>query len=210
LEAYLQEWSQKPPYKTEANFVPGEGSLAARVVFIGEAPGRQEDLQKRPFVGAAGKLLDEMLAAINLKREDVYITNVVKYRPPHNRDPLPEEIYANAPLLQKELAVIRPELIVILGRHALNNFFPSLKISQSHGQAKRLGEQVFYILYHPAAALYQGSLREVLASEFRRIPKILEKINELSKNEKNHNEKNGQPRLSAAEEHEVAQQGELF
>jgi len=212
LETYLDNWRDKPPYPTEANFVPGEGSLEAKIVFIGEAPGRNEDLQKRPFVGAAGKLLNEMLESIGLQRENVYITNIVKYRPPNNRDPLPEEIEANAPLLKRELEIIQPKLIVILGRHAMNNFFPNLKISQSHGQAKRLGEQVYYILYHPAAALYQGSLKEILMKEFKRIPQILEKINELSKNEENNKPSNSSldENNQAGGENDQIRQGELF
>ena len=159
--------------------VPGEGSADATILFIGEAPGKEEDKQGRPFVGAAGKFLAEMLAAIGLAREDVYITNVVKYRPPDNRDPLPEEVEACWPWLEEQVKIIDPTMIVLLGRHAMERFLPNQKISKIHGTALRrtipgLGTRIFYALYHPAAALYQGSLRDVLMKDFKRIPKVLE------------------------------------
>ncbi|OGI14879.1 MAG: hypothetical protein A3E38_02975 [Candidatus Moranbacteria bacterium RIFCSPHIGHO2_12_FULL_54_9] len=161
--------------------VPGEGSADADIVFIGEAPGKNEDLQGKPFVGAAGKFLAEMLAAIDLKREDIYITNVVKYRPPENRDPSPEEIDACMPWLHTQIRIIRPKIIVTLGRHALGHFIPGKKISEAHGQAFRrtfddIGEQIFFALYHPAAALYNGGMRATLINDFKKIPALLEKI----------------------------------
>lgn len=161
--------------------VPGEGSAKAEIMFIGEGPGAKEDELGRPFVGAAGKFLDEMLGTINLKREDIYIANVVKCRPPQNRDPLPEEAAACWPWLLEQIKIIQPKLIVTLGRHSMERFLPEMKISQVHGQAKRreieeIGKQVFYTLYHPAAALYNGSMREVLLKDFKRIPKVIEKI----------------------------------
>lgn len=167
--------------ETAKQAVPGDGSASAEIVFIGEGPGKSEDEQGRPFVGAAGKFLAEMLSSIGLKREDVYITNVVKYRPPNNRDPLPEEVEACWPWLRAQLEIIRPKLIVLLGRHAMERFLPEMKISQVHGQAFRrdvpgLGVYVFYTLYHPAAALYNGSMREVLMKDFQRIPKVVEKV----------------------------------
>ncbi|MFA6789995.1 MAG: uracil-DNA glycosylase, partial [Parcubacteria group bacterium] len=141
--------------------VPGEGSADARIVFIGEGPGAKEDQLGRPFVGAAGKFLDEMLEIINLKREDVYIANTVKCRPPQNRDPLDEEKEACWPWLEKQIDLIKPDLIVTLGKHSLEKFLPGQKISEVHGKALRrdfpgLGKQVFFALYHPAAALYNG------------------------------------------------------
>lgn len=165
--------------------VPGAGSADAEILFIGEAPGQKEDETGEPFVGAAGKFLNEMLASIKLKREDVYIANVVKCRPPQNRDPLPEEVATCWPWLLAQINIIRPKLIVTLGRHSMERFLPNFKISQIHGKAMRreipeLGRQVFYTLYHPAAALYNGSMREVLAKDFKRILKVLEEI----KNEK--------------------------
>jgi DNA polymerase len=165
------------------NVVPGEGSATAEIMFIGEGPGAKEDELGRPFVGAAGKFLDEMLGIINLKREDVYIANVVKCRPPQNRDPLPDEAASCWPWLLEQIRIIQPKLIVTLGRHSMERFLPNQKISQIHGKAMRrnipeLGPRVFYALYHPAAALYNGSMREVLIKDFKRIPKVIEKIKE--------------------------------
>lgn len=165
--------------------VPGEGNAEAEIMFIGEAPGKKEDETGHPFVGAAGKFLNEMLASINLKREDVYIANVVKCRPPQNRDPLPEEVAACWPWLLKQIKIIQPKLIVTLGRHSMERFLEGQKISQIHGTLviktiDGIGKQNFYTLYHPAAALYNGSMREVLIKDFRKIPKIIEKIKKES------------------------------
>lgn len=163
--------------------VPGAGNPNAQILFIGEAPGKNEDLEGLPFVGAAGKFLNEMLASIQLKREDIFITNVVKYRPPNNRDPLPDEKEACREWLAEQIKIIDPRLIVTLGRHALENFIPGKMISEIHGQAFRrtfddLGERVFFVLYHPAAALYNGGMRETLKNDFKKIPKVLKKIKE--------------------------------
>ena len=155
----------------------GDGQPDAEIVFIGEAPGKNEDEQGKPFVGAAGKFLNEMLAAINLQREDIYITNIVKYRPPNNRDPLPEEKAAFLPYLQKQIEIIKPKLIVTLGRHSMDVLLPGLKISQVHGQPKRYKGQVYLPLFHPAAALYNGAMRQTLIDDFMTIPLILQKIN---------------------------------
>ncbi len=167
--------------KTATQPVPGDGNADAEIVFIGEAPGKKENELGKPFVGAAGKFLAEMLEAINLKREDIYITNIVKYRPPNNRDPLPEEKASCREWLLEELKIISPKLIVFLGRHAMNNFFPTEKISQAHGKLlvkvwKGMPTKYFYALYHPAAALYDGSMRETLMNDFKKIPKILKEI----------------------------------
>ncbi len=159
--------------------VPGEGNIESPVVFIGEGPGRKEDELGQPFVGAAGKLLAEGLAQIGLTREDVYITNVVKCRPPDNRDPLPEEVEEHKPFLERELKLIQPKLIVLLGRHALHWFLPGLQISQVRGTAKRQGDRVFFPVYHPAAALYDPKLRTVFISDIQKIPLILDKIEKL-------------------------------
>lgn len=158
--------------------VPGEGSADAEIMFIGEGPGQREDELGRPFVGAAGKFLDEMLETINTKRENVYIANIIKCRPPGNRDPLPEEVEACWPWLVEQIKIIDPKLIVLLGKHAMERFLPNQKISQIHGKALRreitgLGKRVFYALYHPAAALYNGGMRSVLIEDFKKIPQVL-------------------------------------
>lgn len=173
--------------KTALNVVPGIGSADARLLFIGEAPGKKEDETGEPFVGAAGKFLNEMLASIGLNREDIYITNVVKYRPPNNRDPLPEEVAACWPWLRAQVELIAPKIIVLLGRHALERFVPGKRISVEHGKAFRrtvpdLGTYVFFALYHPAAALYNGSMRETLMKDFAKIPKILEMLGKEKRN----------------------------
>lgn len=222
--------------KIATNLVMGEGNENAEIVFIGEAPGKKEDEQGRPFVGAAGKFLDEMLSEVELDRKDVFITNIVKYRPPNNRDPLPAEKKAFWPFLIRQLDVISPKIVVTLGRHSMENFLPGMRISQIHGQPKRIrvlwpskasteahssavqgsseqrsetykdvraassaaadaamcreqsaggelgsaagdcGELVVVPLYHPAAALYNGGMRETLLDDFARVPKILTKI----------------------------------
>lgn len=154
-----------------------DGSLDAEIVFIGEAPGKQEDEQGKPFVGAAGKFLNELLGKIGLKREDVYITNIVKYRPPGNRDPEPEEREAFMPYLMRQLDIIQPKLTVFLGRHAMSVFLPELRISQVHGQPKRKNGRVYLPLFHPAAALYNGSMKQTLIEDFSKIPTILKQIN---------------------------------
>lgn len=155
----------------------GDGSADAEVVFIGEAPGKSEDEQGKPFVGAAGRFLNEMLETIGYARQDVYITNIVKYRPPQNRDPYPDEKAAFLPYLRKQLGVIKPKLVVTLGRHSMEALLPpELRISQCHGQPKRFKGQVYLPLFHPAAALYNGGMRQTLIDDFGRIPAILKKI----------------------------------
>ena len=175
------KWILECPCKlreTATQAVPGDGNADADIMFVGEAPGKNEDLQGKPFVGAAGKFLEEMLASISLKRQDIYITNVVKYRPPENRDPEPDEIEDCMPWLHEQIKLIEPKIIVTLGRHALEHFIPGKKISAVHGQAFRrtfadIGEQVFFALYHPAAALYNGGMRETLKQDFLKIPKVI-------------------------------------
>lgn len=162
------------------NLVMGEGNVDADIVFIGEAPGKNEDEQGLPFVGAAGKFLNEMLAQAGMERGDVYITNIVKYRPPNNRDPLPEEKKAFWPYLLKQLQIIKPKVVITLGRHSMEYFLPEMKISQIHGQAKRIGfgddKIVIIPLYHPAAALYNGGMRQTLIDDFLNVPKIIAKL----------------------------------
>lgn len=155
---------------TASQLVMGDGNPNADIVFIGEAPGKQEDEQGLPFVGASGKFLNEMLAAAGLKRNDVYITNIVKYRPPNNRDPLPEEKREFWPYLMRQLEIINPKVVITLGRHSGAAFIPDLIISRDHGHAKTVKYHEFEFLviplYHPAAALYNGSMRQVLIDDF--------------------------------------------
>jgi DNA polymerase len=142
-------------------------------MFIGEAPGWNEDQQGRPFVGAAGKFLEELLAKAGLTRGEVFITNVVKSRPPGNRDPLPDEIAACAPFLERQIEVIDPEVIVTLGRFSMARWFPGERISKIHGQPKRVGRRLIVPMYHPAAALHQQSLRATIEDDFGKLPRIL-------------------------------------
>lgn len=163
----------------------GDGSPDADLLFIGEAPGKKEDEQGLPFVGASGKFLAEMLESIHLKREQVYITNIVKYRPPGNRDPEPDEKRAFLPFLVMQIQVIKPKLIITLGRHSGMQFLPDIHISSDHGKPKLISlkmeqgsiKTVILPLYHPAAALYNGSKRQTLLDDFALIPEILTKIN---------------------------------
>lgn len=160
-------------HRTRTNSVPGEGPADARIMFIGEAPGWNEDQQGRPFVGAAGKFLEELLAAAGLKRSDVFITNVVKSRPPGNRDPLPDEIAACAPFLQRQIDAIDPDVIVTLGRFSMAKWFPGERISRIHGQPKKDGKRLIVPMYHPAAALHQQALKATILEDFAKLPRIL-------------------------------------
>ena len=161
------------------NAVPGEGPDSAHIMFIGEGPGFHEDRQGRPFVGAAGQYLDELLEKIGLLREDVYIANVVKCRPPGNRDPQPEEISACRPYLDKQIELIRPHLVVTLGRFSMQRYFPGASISRIHGQAKRVGSVIYYPMFHPAAALHQPRWRSLVEEDMLRIPELLAKLEQL-------------------------------
>ncbi|PVV83316.1 uracil-DNA glycosylase [Dehalogenimonas alkenigignens] len=156
--------------------VPGEGNPSAEIMFIGEGPGFNEDQTGRPFCGAAGQFLTQLIESIGLKRQDVYITNIVKSRPPGNRDPLPEEILACKPWLDRQLEIIKPKVIVTLGRFSMARFFPGATISRIHGQAEKCGAYTCFAMYHPAAALHQGSLRAVIEADMLKLPKILEDI----------------------------------
>ncbi len=159
--------------RTRTKAVPGEGQPRTRVMLIGEGPGWHEDQQGRPFVGNAGKFLNELLAKAGLRREDVFITNVVKCRPPGNRDPLPDEIAACAPYLERQIAAIDPEIIVTLGRFSMARWFAGERISKIHGQPKRDGKRLIVPMYHPAAALHQSALRGAIEEDFAKLPKIL-------------------------------------
>lgn len=166
------------------NLVMGDGNRDADIVFIGEAPGKKEDESGLPFMGAAGKFLNEMLVAAGMERSDVYITNIVKYRPPNNRDPLPEEKKAFLPYLLRQLEIISPKVVITLGRHSMEYFLPGSKIGQIHGQPQHIQfndhELVVIPLYHPAAALYNGSLRQVLIDDFLSVPGVIKRLPNLS------------------------------
>ena len=153
--------------------VPGEGAEDADIMFIGEAPGWHEDQQGRPFVGPAGKYLDELLASIGLGRGQVYIANVIKCRPQVNRDPLPAEIQNCRNWLERQIEIIRPKMIVTLGRYSMAMFFPGKSISKIHGTAQKRDNVIYYAMYHPAAALHQQSLRRVIEEDMLKIPSLL-------------------------------------
>ncbi len=158
--------------------VPGEGPEDAEVMFIGEAPGFHEDRQGRPFVGASGHFLDELLEEIGLKREDVFITNVVKCRPPGNRDPKPDELKACAPYLERQIEMIKPKVIVTLGRFSMERYFPGASITRIHGNHKRIGSTIYMATFHPAAALRQPKWRDTIRDDFQKIPELLKMAKE--------------------------------
>lgn len=170
-----------PLHKNATHGVPGEGSSQAKIFFIGEAPGRNEDLQGRPFVGASGKFLTHLIEGIGLKRSDVFITSVTKHRPPENREPTPKEIQACFVYLKAQLEIIKPLIIVTLGRHALNTFLPTARISEVHGSAtiaKGINnpKQIYFPIYHPASALYNPALRKTLIEDFEKLAKLLKEL----------------------------------
>jgi len=164
-------------YRTKV--VPGEGAEDADLLFIGEAPGWHEDQQGRPFVGPAGQFLDQLLASIGLRREEVYIANVIKCRPPQNRDPLPAEIQSCCKWLDRQIEIIQPQVVITLGRYSLARYFPNESIGKVHGRPRRLGGVICYPMYHPAAALHQGSLRRTIETDMLGIPRILAQGKEL-------------------------------
>jgi uracil-DNA glycosylase len=159
--------------QTRNKAVPGEGPSNSRIMFIGEGPGANEDLQGRPFVGAAGKFLEELLGKANLKRPNVFICNVVKCRPPGNRDPEPDEIQPCGEYLDRQIAAINPKVIVTLGRFSMAKYFPNAKISQIHGHASKIGDRIVVAMYHPAAALHQPALRTDLEKDFASLDRLL-------------------------------------
>jgi DNA polymerase len=166
--------------KTRTKAVPGEGPEHAAIMFVGEGPGFHEDQQGRPFVGAAGNFLNELLQSIGLKREDVFIANVVKCRPPGNRDPLPEEIEACRQFLDRQITLIKPKVIVTLGRFSMARAFPNEKISAIHGRPRKIDGIVYVPMFHPAAALHQPSLRKTVEEDFAKLPKILAEIDAMA------------------------------
>jgi len=161
------------PLKNSANLVFGEGNIDCAVMFIGEAPGFNEDMQKRPFVGRAGQLLDELIENVGWKRSDIYITNIVKRRPPDNRDPLPEEIASYKPYLASQIEIINPKIIATLGRFAMSYFLPFAKISQDHGKVFLSEGRIIFPLYHPAAALRATAVMDDLRADFKKLPDVV-------------------------------------
>ena len=183
-------------HRSATNAVPGEGNPKARILLIGEAPGWHEDKQGKPFVGNSGKFLTELLEKAGLSRDEVFITNVVKHRPPGNRDPLPDEILACSVYLERQIAAIDPDVIVTLGRFSMSKYFPGEKISKIHGEAKEVGGRFVVPMYHPAAALHNGALRGTIEEDFQKLPRLLAEREKLRSIEQ---EKNNQ-----------ANQGSLF
>ena len=165
--------------KGRALAVPGEGPQDADIMLIGEAPGFHESQQGRPFVGPAGKFLEKLLASIDLSREDVYITNVLKCRPPNNRDPQPEEMAACRPYLDKQMELVKPKLIVTLGRFSMQLAFSGVTISRVHGTPKRVGDVVYYPMFHPAAALHQSRFRSLIERDMLKIPQVLADLHSI-------------------------------
>ena len=162
-----------PLHHSRKKAVPGEGPANSEIMFIGEGPGFHENEQGRPFVGAAGQFLDQLLAQAGLKRSEVWIGNVVKCRPPSNRDPEPEELAACDPYLERQIRAINPSIIVTLGRYSMGKFMPGVKISAVHGQMRKVGERYVIAMFHPAAALHQASLKPAILADFARLPELL-------------------------------------
>ncbi len=176
LNKHVQQCNKCILHKTRINPVPGAGNTNADIMFIGEGPGKKEDETGVPFVGAAGKFLDELLDTINLSRADVYIANVVKCRPPNNRDPKPEEIEACLPYLKQQIILIQPKIIVTLGRFSMNLFLPHSKITLVHGKPQKLNNLFILPLYHPAVALYNSNMKETLKQDFSILKSFLSKL----------------------------------
>ncbi|MCL0028668.1 uracil-DNA glycosylase [Dehalococcoidia bacterium] len=174
LVEQIADCTRCPLSQGRTQSVPGEGSLSADIMFIGEGPGFYEDRDGRPFVGPAGNLLEEMLGKIGLNRQDVYITNMLKCRPPRNRDPLANEIDSCSPYLTQQIEMISPRVIVTLGRFSFSKFFSGETISSARGKARRWRDLMVYPMYHPAAALHNPGLRPAIESDFRRLPGIIE------------------------------------
>jgi uracil-DNA glycosylase family 4 len=163
-----------PLQHSRKHAVPGEGPATSEIMLIGEGPGFHENEQGRPFVGAAGNFLNELLAQAGLKRSDVWIGNVVKCRPPNNRDPMPEELAACNNYLERQIQAINPKIIITLGRYSMGKYMPGAKISNVHGQMRRIGERFVIAMFHPAAALHQGSLKPAIMADFAKLPQLLE------------------------------------
>ena len=180
LSAQIRACTRCPLGRSRTRAVPGEGPENAVLMFIGEAPGFHEDKSGRPFVGAAGQFLEELLASIEMTREQVYIANVIKCRPPANREPLPEEILACQPYLDRQVELIQPRVIVTLGRYSMARYFPDAKISAVHGKPRKIGGVLYYPMFHPAAALHQPKYRQTVIEDMARIPALLAEIDQMA------------------------------
>jgi DNA polymerase len=184
LYAEIRTCTRCPLARSRTRAVPGEGPEDAALLFIGEAPGFHEDKTGRPFVGAAGQFLEELLASIDLTRQDVYIANVIKCRPPGNRDPSPVEIEACRSYLDRQIELIRPQMVVTLGRFSMARYFPGSKISSIHGKPRKMDGVLYYPMFHPAAALHQPRLRRTVEQDMLRIPELLAEIGQIQNSEK--------------------------
>lgn len=176
VAAEIAQCQKCPLARGRNRTVPGEGPADARLLFIGEAPGFHEDREGRPFVGAAGRFLEQLLHSIGLTREQVFICNVVKCRPPNNREPVPAEIAACRPYLDRQIEIVRPRLVATLGRYSMARYFPNASISQIHGRAKKIGDVLYLPLFHPAAALRQPKYRAAIEHDFTLIPELLKQV----------------------------------
>ena len=180
LYEQIRNCTRCPLAKGRSRAVPGEGPDNAAVLFIGEAPGFHEDKSGRPFVGAAGRFLEELLADIGMSRQDVYIANVIKCRPPGNRAPTPTEIEACKSYLDRQIELIQPQMVITLGRFSMERYFPGAKISSIHGKPRKIEGVLYYPMYHPAAALHQPSLRTAVVEDMARIPQLLAEIEQIA------------------------------
>lgn len=196
-----------PLAKNPRDIVPPEGNPTAEIMFIGEAAGYHESVQRRPFVGLAGKLLIKSLKEIDLERKDVWITNILKVRPPQNRDPLPKEIEAYRPYLDKEIEIINPKIIVTLGRFSMGKFIPNIYISKAHGQARWIDWQkkriLIFPMYHPAAALRNGNVMQMFQEDFNKLKKIKDTLNNQSNNLQEYPEQEEQEQENKSEEQQL-------
>ena len=179
LYAQIRNCSLCPLALARTRAVPGEGPEEASIMFVGEAPGFHEDKSGRPFVGAAGRFLEELLSSIDMARDQVYIANVIKCRPPDNRDPLPFEIDACKPHLDRQIDLIRPKMIVTLGRFSMARYFPGAKISDVHGKPRKISGVLYYPMFHPAAALHQPKHRVTVEEDMKRIPQLLAEMDQI-------------------------------
>jgi len=198
-----------PLHLSRIKAVPGEGPENAKILFIGEGPGFHENQQGRPFVGQAGKFLDELLSVSGLKRETVFITNIVKCRPPGNRDPQPQELEACAKYLDRQIEIINPEIIVTLGRFSMAKFFGQVKISQIHGNMKKIAGKYVVAMYHPAAALHQPALKNTLLDDFAKLKNYMFQVNTENKIKENNSQKYN-PFVAEKDEEDKPTQLSLF